>query len=310
MYKVCSLFAGIGGIDKGFEQAGFEIIYANEFDKNACKTYKANNSPYILDESDITKKDISTIPAFDVLVGGFPCQPFSLAGNKQGMNDVRGTLFFNIVEILKYHKPLAFMLENVENLQNIRKGQDFKVIIEQLTNIGYTVHYQVMGSNTHANIPQCRKRIFIIGFKSNPMFTFPTIIPLTKTLNDIIDRKIKVENKYYYTKDSQYYSMLINGIKNDSIYQLRRVYVRENKNNVCPTLTANMGVGGHNVPLIKDNFGIRKLTPQECAKFQGFDKLNIVVANTSIYKQIGNSVTIPLIKRIAEQIKQSLDSGL
>jgi DNA (cytosine-5)-methyltransferase 1 len=146
---------------------------------------------------------------------------------------------------------------------------------------------------------------FIVGFLDEKIcnkFEFPKPVKLTKTVNDLINRKEKMENKYYYTPKSQYYNMMKEAIVNDNIYQMRRVYMRENKGGVCPTLTANMGGGGHNVPVIRDNFGIRKLTPKECLRFQGFpEDFEIVVSDVHVYKQAGNAVVVPLIKRMAEK---------
>lgn len=306
--KVCSLFAGIGGIDKGFEQAGFEIVYANEFDKQACKTYRTNNNPNILDECDITKKDISLIPEFDVLVGGFPCQTFSKFGKQKAFDDPRGLLFREIVKILRFHMPIAFMLENVPRLVTINNGDVLKTILDELGGAGYECQYKILGAHTHSNIPQGRKRVFIVGFQKSQPFHFPSAIPLTTTIDDIIDRATKVDNKYYYTPSHKDYDIINKGINNGSIYQYRRPncagdpkVVRENKSGVCPTLTTN-----HDQPIIRDNFGIRRLTPMEYAGFQGYDNFVQVGSDPQAYKQLGNGVVVPLIKRIA----QNLDSAL
>ena len=306
--RIASFFAGIGGICYGFKQEGFEVVYANEFDKNACKSYRANHPETNLVEGDVRQVESSSIPDFDVFTGGFPCQPYSLAGNKEGLTDVRGTLFFDIVRILKEKQPSAFLLENVKNIQSTHNGDDFKVILDHLKALGYHVKHEVLGGHTHGNAPQCRERMFLVGFLDqvkSENFKFPQTIPLTSKLNDIIDRTNKAAEKYYYTPKSQYYNMMKDAMTNESIYQMRRVYMRENKNGVCPTLTANMGGGGHNVPVIKDSFGIRKLTPKECLGFQGFpEDFKIVVSDVHIYKQTGNAVVVPLIKRIAEEIKK------
>jgi DNA (cytosine-5)-methyltransferase 1 len=308
--KIASFFAGIGGICRGFKQAGFEVAYANELDKNACRSYRANYPETNLVEEDIRKIQPCSIPNFDVFAGGFPCQPYSLAGKKEGLTDVRGTLFFDIARILKEKQPGAFLLENVKNIQSTHEGKDFEVILEHLKACGYHVKHDVLGGHTHANTPQCRERMFIVGFldeSKTEKFNFPCPIPLTAKLDDIIDRKTKAAEKYYYNQKSQYYTMMDKAMVNDSIYQMRRVYMRENKSGVCPTLTANMGGGGHNVPVIRDEFGIRKLTPKECLGFQGFpEEFKIVTSDVHIYKQAGNAVVVPLIKRIAEEIKKVL----
>lgn len=306
--KVSSFFAGIGGICLGFKNAGFQIVFANEFDKNACKTYRTNHAETNLIETDIRNLKAESLPNFDVFAGGFPCQPYSQAGNKEGLADVRGTLFFDIVRILREKQPQTFLLENVKNIQSTHEGKDFKVILEHLNACGYHAKHEVLGSHTHGNIPQCRERMFIVGFldeSKTEKFRFPSPIPLTTTIEDIINRKKKAPEKYYYTNESRYYKMMDESIRNKSVYQMRRTYMRENKNGFCPTLTANMGGGGHNVPVIRDDFGIRKLTPKECLGFQGFpEEFKIVTSDVHIYKQAGNAVVVPLIKRIAEEIKK------
>lgn len=309
MKKVASFFAGIGGLCYGFKQAGYKVVYANEYDKNACTSYRKNHPDIFLQEADIKEVESKSLPDFDVFTGGFPCQPYSLAGNKGGLTDVRGTLFFDIVRILKDKQPGSFLLENVKNIQSTHEGKDFQVILDHLKACGYHVRYEVLGGHTHGDIPQCRERMFIVGFldeEKSVNFKFPGPIPLKTKINDIIDRKTKAPEKYYYTPKSQYYKMMKEAMVNDSVYQMRRVYMRENKGGVCPTLTANMGGGGHNVPVIRDNFGIRKLTPKECLGFQGFPDFEIVVSDVHIYKQAGNSVVVPLVKRIAEQMLRVL----
>jgi DNA (cytosine-5)-methyltransferase 1 len=307
--KVGSFFAGIGGICKGLENAGCEIVVANECDEKACISYKTNHPHINLIQKRIEDVNPTSIPDFDLFAGGFPCQPYSLAGKMGGLTDIRGKLFFDIVEMLKAKSPSIVFLENVANLLNTHDGEDFKVILEHLNNIGYHVKFKVLGGHTHANIPQCRNRLFIVGFKNISHynnFDFPDQIPLTSTLDQFIDYNSKQDSKYYYTPKSQYYQMMDTAITNKSVYQLRRIYVRENKNNLCPTLTANMGGGGHNVPIIRDAHGIRKLTPNECFKLQGINNFKQVVANAHLYKQAGNSVVQPLITRISTNIIKAI----
>lgn len=310
MHKAASFFAGIGGICYGFKQAGFEVVYANEYDKNACKNYRENHPGTILSEGDIKELDPASMPDFEVFTGGFPCQPYSLAGNKEGLADVRGTLFFDIVRILKSKKPEAFLLENVKNIQSTNKGKDFEAILDHLKDCGYSIKYDVLGGHTHGNVPQCRERMFIVGFldaDKTTRFEFPGEIPLTAKIDDLVDRGTKVEEKYYYKPSSQYYGMMDEAMTNGSIYQMRRVYMRENKGGVCPTLTANMGGGGHNVPVIRDDFGIRKLTPRETLRFQGFpEDFRIATSDVHAYKQAGNSVVVPVVRRIAEAMGKVL----
>ncbi len=314
-FKFIDLFAGVGGFRLALQNIGGKCVFTSEFEPNAQKTYRNNfgEVPF----GDITKDSIKNfIPHsdFDILCAGFPCQAFSIAGYQKGFNDSRGNLFFDIAKIAKKHRPSVLFLENVKNFLSHDKGNTFKIIKNILENkLGYKVFYQVLNSMTHANIPQNRERIFIVAFeptkvKNYKKFAFPPEIALTKTIHDILE-KDRQEDKYYYKKDHPYYSELKKSVTNkDTVYQWRRVYVRENKNNVCPTLTANMGTGGHNVPIIKDDFGIRKLTPRECFSFQGFPKNYILpdIADSKLYMQAGNSVTVPLIQKIAEQILKVL----
>lgn len=310
--KVASLFAGIGGICYGFKQAGAKIVWANEIDKDACKTYRHNFGDKYLVEGDIKEIDPSTIPDIDILNGGFPCQAFSVAGYRKGFDDERGNLFFEITRILEVKKPKAILLENVKNLEGHDHGNTFKVIKEQLELLGYHVHHKVLNTMEYGNVPQNRERIYIVGFLSKEAydkFTYPEEIPLTKNIHDIIDITDKKPLGLYY-ENSKYYPELVKTMtKKDTVYQWRRVYCRENKSNVCPTLTANMGTGGHNVPLILDDFGIRKLTPEECVGFQGFPEefsFPSDIGNASKYKQAGNSVSVPVIKRIAENMIKAM----
>lgn len=316
--KFIDLFAGIGGIKIGFENAGFHCVFSNDFDENAKITFDLNFSEIFETEKQMVLGDIQKIPAskipdFDILCGGFPCQPFSIAGYKQGFNDEkeRGNLFFDIVRILKAKKPKAFLLENVKNLKTHDKGNTLKVILEKLEKeLGYFVKVKVLNTMEYGNLPQNRERIYIVGFldkKVHAKFSFPEKVKLTKTIHDCLEEK-EVDDKYYYN-DKPLYEVLKKEVKKrDTVYQWRRKYVRENKNNVCPTLTANMGMGGHNVPLVLNGKGIRKLTPRECANFQGFPKNYKLpnIADSHLYKQFGNSVSIPVIQRIAENMRKAL----
>lgn len=307
-FRVASLFAGIGGICYGFQQVGAKIVWANEIDKDACKTYRKNFGNQYLVEGDIKKVDPESIPDFDILNAGFPCQAFSVAGYRKGFDDERGNLFFEITRILEAKRPRAVLLENVKNLENHDHGNTFKVIEDQLKLLGYHVDKRVLNTMEYGNIPQNRERIYIVGFLSKEdydRFTYPGPIELTKNIHDIIDVTDKKPLGLYYENSKYYPELKKTMTKKNTVYQWRRVYCRENKSNVCPTLTANMGTGGHNVPLILDDFGIRKLTPEECIGFQGFpDTFSFPdnISNASKYKQAGNSVSVPVIKRIAENM--------
>ncbi len=313
-FKFIDLFAGVGGFRLALQQLGGKCIFSSEIDDNAKKTYLSNYGE--IPFGDITKENIKNyIPDnFDILCGGFPCQAFSIAGNQKGFLDTRGTLFFDLEQIIKKKNPSVIFLENVKNLQSHDKGKTFKVMIDILEKkLGYKVFFKILNSMTHANIPQNRERIFIVAFdpikvKNWKTFEFPSEVPLKNKIHDFIDHS-KQNDIYYYKKNHIYYSEFDKVIKSkETVYQWRRVYVRENKSNVCPTLTANMGTGGHNVPLILDNYGFRKLTPRECFNFQGYPKEFILpnLSNSKLYIQAGNSVTMPLIKRIGEKILEVL----
>lgn len=315
--KCASFFAGVGGIDKGFEDTNFfKTVYANEFDPYPVKTYELNFKIKV-DCRDIKSVAIEEIPDFDVLLAGFPCQAFSIAGNRQGFDDQkgRGILFFELMRIIKAKQPEILFLENVKNLVGHDNGNTFRVIIEELEKENYHIKFAILNAMEYGNIPQNRERIYIVAFKDEQMyqrFCFPMPIKLTTKLSDIIDFEMKVNEKYYYTKGKykgNIYEQLVAAMDdNNAIYQWRRKYVRKNKSGVVPTLTANQGEGGHNVCLIKTANGIRKMTPKECFNTQGFPKdfrLPNAMSDARLYKQAGNSVCVSVIKRIAENIQKA-----
>lgn len=319
-YNVAAFFSGVGGIELGFEQTGeFRVVYANEFDKNARITYKENHPHVFLDGRDIREVNPEDIESdIDVIIGGFPCQAFSIAGYRKGFEDERGDLFFEMFKHVKEKRPRAIFIENVKNMVTHDHGNTFKVIRETLTMNGYFIKWKVLNGKDYGNVPQNRERIYIVGFTSKEAyhkFEFPEKIELTTTIQDIIDFESKdIDDYFYYKKGRQpFYDMLEETITSqDTIYQWRRQYVRENKSGVVPTLTANMGTGGHNVPLIKADNGIRKLTPRETFNVQGYPKDYILpnISNGQLYKQAGNSVVVPVIKRIAENIAIALEDAV
>lgn len=312
--KCASFFAGVGGIDMGFELTkAFDVVYANELDVYPVRTYELN-SDIKVDCRDIREVMPEQMPDFDVCLAGFPCQSFSVAGYRQGFNDEkgRGTLFFEIARILKTKKPKIVFLENVKNLVSHDEGKTFAIILDTLQQLGYHVKYKVLNAMDYGNVPQNRERIYIVGFLDKNQcdkFKFPETVPLTTKLSDIIDFHTKMNEKYYYTPGKykgDIYEKLVEAMDDDrAVYQWRRQYVRKNKSGVVPTLTANQGMGGHNVCLIKTDNGIRKMTPHECFNTQGFPttfKLPADMAESRLYKQAGNSVCVSVIKRIADNI--------
>ncbi|WEA93202.1 DNA cytosine methyltransferase [Streptococcus anginosus] len=315
MIKVASFFAGVGGIDLGFEKAGFKTIYANEFDSYAAETFELNFNINV-DQRDINTVPADEIPDFDIMLAGFPCQAFSIAGYRQGFNDEqgRGNLFFELVRILESKRPRVAFFENVKNLVSHDNGNTFRVICSELDKLGYKYLFQVLNAAEYGNVPQNRERIYIVAFRDKEdyaNFDLPKSIPLNKTIHNVIDFDNKVDDKFYYTAEkNKFFDKLKNNMtKHDTTYQWRRVYVRENKSKLVPTLTANMGTGGHNVPLILTNSNkIRKLTPRECFNVQGFptDYKLPNQSNGRLYKQAGNSVTVPVVERIAKNIAKAI----
>ena len=306
--KVCSLFSGIGGIDLGFIQAGFKVVWANEFDHDAACTYRHNFGDEHLVERDVRQIDAHTIPDFDVLVAGFPCQPFSIMGKQRGFDDPRGNLFFEIARIVKDKRPPVIFLENVANLLQHDDGKTFLTIYNALVPFGYTFKYRVMDAIEYGNVPQHCTRIFIVAFldyEKCEHFEFPEKVKLTTKLNDILVRSAKHDESYYYTDISIYYEDLQRIVTDKSaLYKIYDSGVSKKAHYVCPTLTANMGTFPNRVPIIRDDYGIRKITPYECLALQGFPKEYRFpkIPMASAYKQCGNSVVVPVIRRIAEKI--------
>jgi len=315
-YTVGSLYAGIGGICMGFKKSGFDLLWANEYDKSACITYR-NNFKHNLIEGDVLQLDLDKIKPVDVLTAGFPCQPFSVAGYRKGFDDNRGNHFFRILDFVDTMRPKVVFLENVKNLTTHDNGKTMKVIEQSLRDRKYSFQAKVLNTKDYGNIPHNRERIFMVAFdteiypNAESLFEFPKEEKLSKSIKDLIS-KDKVEDNFYYGEDKYMYGMLEETMKSeDTVYQFRRQYVRENKSNVCPTLTANMGTGGHNVPLIKTEYGFRKLTPRECLRFQGFPdtfKIPTQIANSAVYKQAGNSVSVPVIQAVSKKILEVLES--
>lgn len=313
-FKFIDLFAGIGGFRIAMQDCGGECVYSSEWDENAKMTYYHNfgEVPF----GDITKESNKRLipDGFDVLCAGFPCQAFSIAGYRKGFEDTRGTLFFDVADIIRRKRPKAVYLENVKNLYTHDEGKTFAVIKGTLEELGYVVYHKVMNAMEYANVPQNRERIFIVCFDplqvpNHANFAFPDKEELTHTIRDCIDYTV-TDRSLFYTDAFPHYDMLVRDmVSMDTIYQWRRQYVRENKSNVCPTLTANMGTGGHNVPLVLTEMGIRKLTPKECINFQGYPEnytFPSKIANSAKYKQAGNSVVVPLIRKVCMNIVETI----
>jgi DNA (cytosine-5)-methyltransferase 1 len=325
---VASLFAAIGGFSRAFEQAGATVAWVNEQDPFAVATFRLNFPQVPCVEKDI--KDLSVhgdrLEPVDVITAGFPCQPFSVAGDKLGFQDPRGLLFLHIIRIIREFgkmKPKILLLENVRNLKSHDKGRTFERIKWEIQRAGYWFtesDTRILHTADYTDIPQNRERLFMVAmsrdhFPSNS-FAFPKPRPERKLrpLNAFLDLGVKAQDWYYFRPDNRYYPLFKKAIENGdrhAIYQLRRSYVRQNMSNMCFTLMANMGDGGHNQPVIKDRWGIRKLTERECARLQGYKdswlKFPTEQSKSQAYKQIGNSITVPLVARLAENIVAELD---
>ena len=310
--RLAGLFAGVGGIELGFSQAGFIPVVANEIDNRASETYRANHNHELITK-DINELDATDLPNFEILTGGFPCQAFSVAGYQKGFKDPRGNVFWEIIRLIQHHEPNVVFLENVKNLGSHDGGKTLRIIREALNQNGYHVTAKVLNSNKYGGVPQNRERIYIVGFRKKTdfrNFEFPGQLKKKPNLRNFIDFEKEVAEEFYY-EDRYMYSKLASAMKSqETVYQWRRQYVRENKSGECPTLTANMGTGGHNVPLVLTDYGIRKLTPRECFNLMGFPKnfrLPKEMANSHLYKQAGNAVVVPVIRRIAENIFATLN---
>jgi len=320
------LFAGTGAFSYVLEKCNFEYdfecVFANDIAKESKMIYDLNHS-VSLTQKDLNDIKAEEIPKHDILCGGFPCQPFSIAGEQKGFNDPRSNVFWKIIEILNYHKPKIIILENVKNLKTHDKGNTLKIIKENLIKLGYELKINILDTSKITSIPQHRERIYIVGFLScskkfdlNFDFNFDFNFDLNFDFNfDCIPKQNiinflekKVDKKFYYTEKLKVYETIkecVNKhISTNTIYQYRRYYVRECKNGCCPTLTANMGLGGHNVPILKDDIGIRKLTPKECFSLQGFpdDYKLPKISNSLLYKLAGNAVSIPVVELIVKKI--------
>ena len=304
------MFSGIGGICLGFKPAGFEIVWANDIDSAACMTYRHNFGNHYLVEGDIRDIDATSLPDFEVLTAGFPCQPFSIAGKQKGFKDKRGNLFFEITRIVDVKRPPVIFLENVANLIEHDEGKTFLVIYNSLAQFGYTVYYKVMAANNYGNLPQIRKRIYIVALRDEEkIYHHPDPIPLKVSSDQIINRHIRKDSLYYYNGLPLYDYLKNNMWDKDAIYRITDHEVRRTKNAMCPTLTANMGTYPDRVPVVWDDYGIRKLTIRECLDFQGFPKNFEFPKEISLddaYKQLGNTVCVPAIRRIADNIHSVL----
>jgi DNA (cytosine-5)-methyltransferase 1 len=294
------LCSGVGGISMGFDNAGFKTNFACDIEPKCKITYDLNFTKPKLHIQDLFEISPTWYPDFDVLVAGFPCQTFSIAGKRLGFADqTKGTIFFELAEILRIRKPKAFMFENVKNLVGHDEGRTFKVIQDILIDLGYHIHFKVLNTKDF-DTPQNRERIFIVGFREDVPFVFPEPLTPTQTIQDLLETD--VDEQYFIRSDHKHYTPINEGVtKTDTIYQWRWSYIRENKSKVCPTITAS-----NSTPtLVRVDGGVRKLTPRELFRFQGFPDSYVLpdLPYATLHHQAGNSVSVPVIEAIAKQMK-------
>ena len=307
---VGSLFAGIGGIDLAFEQAGFHVLWANEIDKNACKTYRYNFPETTLYEGDVRALDFAKLPCVDVLAAGFPCQPFSVCGKKQGFSDERGNLFFEIMRAVDVIHPRVIFLENVANLTEHDNGRTFNIIHNEIMSRGYYIRYEITDACMHG-IPQHRTRTYIVASDSLDkcnLFRFPEEEELKSKIKDILKTSNKAPDSYYLNPTSEQFRRMNDFISDDEqIYRFSDYGIQAGRDGISFTLKANMGTWRDRVPIIKDAYGIRKITPLECLALQGYPPNYRFpeIPESEKYKQCGNSVVVPVVASIARAVRGS-----
>jgi DNA (cytosine-5)-methyltransferase 1 len=300
-YKFIDLFAGIGGIRLGFKQVFKDkssFIFASEIDKFAQTTYASNYGH--LPSGDITQIEPKEIPKFDILLAGFPCQPFSNAGLKKGFEDTRGTLFFDIARIIKYHQPKVVFLENVKGFKNHDKGNTFKVVKETLEEQGYKVFAKVLNAK-HFGVPQNRERIYIIGFLDHDVnFEFPEPLEKAVKVGDILEKK--VDDKYTISDKlwaGHQRRKLAHKAKGNGFGYSMFTHDSE----YTSTISARYYKDGSEILIKQKTKNPRKLSPREAGRLQGFpNDFKIVVSDVQAYKQFGNSVAVPVIEALARNI--------
>lgn len=302
--RVVSFFSGIGGLDKGFSDAGYHVVWANDFDKYAVETYRQNYDNEIV-LGDINEIPLDDIPDCEVLIGGFPCQPFSLMGAKRGFEDTRGTLFFRIAEIIqdkinKNQQPRAIILENVKGLKTHNQGKTFATIKRILEEMGYKVFDEILNSAEHG-VPQTRNRTYIVCFANqNAEFSFPEKEELTESLQDLLEDDVDPK---YFLSDRILPTILSNGTggfrgKSEIDLKIARP--------LCATMAKMHRACQDNY--VTQNGRVRRLTPRECARLQGFDdNFEIPVSDCQAYKQFGNAVTVNVSRAVAENTRAELE---
>jgi DNA (cytosine-5)-methyltransferase 1 len=317
--RAIDLFSGIGGVKLGLKKAGFNVIYSNDNDKYCQQTFEAN-FPEKLDTRDIALIPSKDIPDHDLLAAGFPCQPFSMAGHRKGFADPRGSLFLEVVRILRDKNPKAFLLENVKNLKSHNKGETLKTILFFLEEeLGYSVFYKVLNSKDFG-LPQNRERIYIVGFRDKVDFEFPKPKKLTSKIADLLETD--VDDSYFLSQ--KYYEGLVSHKARHQAKGSGFGFEILDHNGISHSLVVgNMGrernlikdsprkhfySQGMDKATTKNSLGVRKLTVRECSRLQGFPKKFVIpVSRTQAYKQFGNTISVPVIKVVAKEIMKTLN---
>ena len=320
------LFSGMGGFASGLAAAGFDIRWANDNDPSACEAFRHRFPDLALIEKDVRKLSVAGdgLPSVDVLAAAFPCQSFSQAGDRRGFNDPRGELFFEIPRLLQEwpeaQRPRLVILENVPHLAQGADGAWFDTVRKELRRAGYwfrDTSCWTVNVKDATNLPQDRERLFMVA-ASRHHFTYnPFSQPAPRndgrlSLDQIVDRSTRAEAAAYLPPDNRYYRMIeremSEGESLSNIYQLRRSYVREKKDGLCPTLTANMGIGGHNVPFVRDEWGIRRLSVNEVATLQGFAEVDFPteMPEAEQYRLLGNAVCMELAHLVGKACATAL----
>jgi DNA (cytosine-5)-methyltransferase 1 len=321
-YKFIDLFAGIGGFRQGFENIGAKCVFSSEIDEHAREIYNLNYKDFPF--GDITKIDENSVPKHDILLAGFPCQPFSIAGEKRGFEDTRGTLFFDIVRILKAQKPKCVVLENVKHFKNHDGGKTLKVILNTLEDLEYTVSWEILNAKDFG-VPQNRERTIIVASLNGIKFDFKK---LQKTKNLNLKTILEEENKEFeYLEESEFTlidtpkkqlsGLIFCGYRNKNIRtkgtrenteHLSRVHKQPNRiydsNGTHPTLSSQESSGRY---FVYHKGKVRKLTLKECFRLMGFkDDFKLVGSKSKLYNRIGNSVVVPMIESIANEVKKQI----
>lgn len=320
-YRVADLFAGIGGFRTGFQRVGFDIVYSNDNDSWCKTTYEANFGIGSMDNRPIEDVPSDEIPEIDVILAGFPCQPFSMAGKRQGFADRRGGAFFELARIIRDKKPEVIVLENVQHIAKHNKGNTMEIIRNILENdLEYNMHYQILNSRNFG-LPQDRKRMYMVGFKSNLPFDFVEGNGKTKKIKNILEKR-KINDKYFL---SQKY---LEGLERHKRRHREKGHgfgyeIIDREGIAHPLVVGNMGRERNLIQDIpRESFyklgmdkadsrnarGVRKLTIRECARLQGFgEKFQFPVPVSKAYAQLGNAVSVPVVYEIAKRVKRTLE---